>query len=97
MPENTYTKKYIKKDGTVKNYQYKYESKEYTKKFWLKKSSQAKITCPLCQRPVYEFYLEKHQTKPICKKYNKLLSETSEDDIQDLDDILNIFLPAIQN
>ena len=92
MPENIYKKKYIKKDGTVKIYDYKYESSEYTKKFWQKKAEQEKILCPICQKSVYRFYLEKHQTKPICLKYAKPLSEVSEDEINSREDILNIFL-----
>lgn len=79
MPENTYTKKKIMKDGSVKIYEYKYDSSEYTKKFWIKRSQQEKVNCPICNKLVYSFYMERHQNKPICQRYAKLLTENSDE------------------
>ena len=68
MPVNKFTKTVTLKDGTVKVYEYFRDSSEYSKTAYNnKKEKKPKVECEKCHRMVYEFYLDKHKTKKICR------------------------------
>ncbi len=58
--------------------------KDYNKEYYMKKKEKKdKIMCPICNKIVYNEYLQIHQKKKICKakemKYDKVI------DVEDID------------
>jgi hypothetical protein len=80
MPEHTYTKKYIKKDGSFVIYNYNKDASKYSKNYYEKQISQPKVECQFCHCMVYPHYLNKHQKTSKCKK-SVLLSDDSENSV----------------
>jgi hypothetical protein len=90
MTEHLYTKKYVKKDGSVVIYHYSKESKVYSKNYYNKQIQKNKTECEYCHAMVYPHYMLKHQKTMKCQKL-QLLTEDSENDF-DTEELKEIFL-----
>jgi hypothetical protein len=72
MPENKYIKKVIRKDGSVKIYEYTQDWEKYHQN---KKEHHQKINCPICNSSVQPWYLAKHQRTNKCMSSIKKIDE----------------------
>ena len=65
MPENKYIKKVVQKDGSVKIYEYTQNWEKYHEN---KKLNHPKIACPICNKIVNPWNMDRHRLSKKCTK-----------------------------